>query len=140
MAMTVRENVILMLVMAIIIIGVAWVRGLESAAVQKVEGFRGRGERGRRGGGSGVSLNDRRSGYGGRRGGGWFGGSSFLPYWFLSRGVGSALSPSTMNVTNDDPYLTGVSRVTATIQLILTAGLVGTGIYLAYKWLVVKRR
>ena len=137
--MTVRENVILMFVMVTIIIGVAWVRGVESGAAKTVEGLRGRGGKGGSGGSGG------RGGRGGRGGGrgGWFGGDGwrgFLPYWLLSRSVGTAISPSTVNVTQEDPYLTGVSRVTATIQLILTAGLVGAGIYLAYKWLVVKRR
>jgi len=149
--MTVRENVILMFVMATIIVGVAWLRGVESGAAKTVEGLRGRGGkggrsggrggRGGRGGGRGGWYGGRGGWYGGR--GGWFGGDGwrgFLPYWLLSRSVGSTISPSTVNVTQEDPYLTGVSRVTATIQLILTAGLVGAGIYLAYKWLVVKRR
>lgn len=134
MAMTVRENVILMFVMAIIIVGVAWVRGLESGTVKSVEGFLVGGRRGGRARGHGGNR---------QRGSGWFGGGDgwrgFLPYWLLSRSVGSAISPSTVNVTQDDPYLTGVSRVTATLRMLLMVGFVLTGVYLAYKWLVVKR-
>jgi len=136
--MTVRENVLLMIVMLAILVGVALVRSVESGATKSVEGFRGRGGRGGRRGRRGGTTSSSR----GR--GGWFGGGDgwrgFLPYWLLSRSVGSAITPTTVNVAQDDPYLTGVSRVTATIQLILTVGLVGAGIYLAYKWLSVKSR
>jgi len=125
MGKTVRENVLLMIVMAVVLIGVAFMKSTESAP--KVEGFRRRGYNRRK--------SNNNVGYGR---GGWFGGSDgwrgFLPYWLLSRSVGSAISPSTVNVTESDPYLTGVSRVTATIQLVLLIAMILASIYFGYKW------
>jgi hypothetical protein len=60
-----------------------------------------------------------------------------MPYWLLSR---TAIAPTQVNVSEEDPYLTWVSRLSATFQLVLTAGLIIAGVYMAYKWLVVKRK
>lgn len=138
---TVRENVLLMVVMVVVLVGVAFMK-VKSKDATQVEGLRGRGSSGGRSGRSGGSSVPHSRGSG-TRSGGWFGGDGwrgFLPYWLLSRSAGSTISPSTVNVTQSDPYLTNVSRVTATIQLVVMIAMILVGVYLAYKWLVVNRK
>lgn len=103
--------------------------------VPTIEGLTRRGGRGR---GSRHSRHHHPSG--GRRRSWWapnWGGYNFVPYWLLSRSIVDT-SPATVNVTEDDPYITQVSRISQTLKLILLALAILFGGYYFYKNVVKK--